>query len=78
MLKCLTEAAPDVEAGYWFLKIRFGRIFPDDRLVGGFDFFLEGDTVQYYAKVEVLNAWVCSVLYSLLYVYLWDCLMYFI
>lgn len=39
MLKCLTEAAPDVEAGYWFFKIEFGRIFPDDRLVGGFDFF---------------------------------------
>lgn len=65
MLKCLTEAAPDAETGYWFFKIGFGRIFPDDRLVGGFDFFLDGDTVQYYAKVEVLNAWICSVLYSL-------------
>jgi len=30
-LKRLAEAAPDVEAGYWFFEMQFGKIFPDDR-----------------------------------------------
>lgn len=45
-------------------------VFGDEFLWGflGFGWFLffffppESDILQYYAKVEVLNAWVCSVL----------------
>lgn len=81
-LKCLTEAAPDVETGYWFSEIQFGKIFPDDRFCLVWVYFIsflfsfpERGLVQYYANVEVLNSWTCSVLCRLLW---WDCLMYFI
>lgn len=68
-LKCLTEAAPDVQTGYWFCKTQFGEIFPDDR-VGWFVYlFIYFPPERIWCNIMLkFKCWMfCDVLCCLLY-----------